>query len=101
MATFWERAAHSVDHMFSLYSSWLIVMLVICHFGFEGGTLVLIASVPGHCLSFTFCHPKTLFLMPYICVPRLIRVFILFLSHIGSLRRLKTTFSLHIKRTPD
>ena len=24
------------------------------HFGFEGGTLVLIASVPGHCLSFTF-----------------------------------------------
>ena len=25
----------------------------ISHFGFEGGTLVLIASVPGHCLSFT------------------------------------------------
>ena len=28
-------------------------LLVISHFGFEGGTLVLIASVPGHCLSFT------------------------------------------------
>ena len=25
------------------------------HFGFEGGTLVLIALVPDHCLSFTFC----------------------------------------------
>ena len=32
----------------------VIVILVIYHFGFEGGTLVLIASVPGHCLSFTF-----------------------------------------------
>ena len=32
----------------------LIVNLIISHFGFDGGTLVLIASVPGHCLSFTF-----------------------------------------------
>ena len=32
----------------------LIVILVISHFGFEGGTLVLIALVPDHCLSFTF-----------------------------------------------
>ena len=31
----------------------LFVVLVISHFGFEGGTLVLIASVPGHCLPFT------------------------------------------------
>ena len=31
----------------------LIVILVLYHFGFEGETLVLIASVPGHCLSFT------------------------------------------------
>ena len=38
--------------MFSLYFD--IVILVISHFGFEGWTLVLIASVPGHCLSFTF-----------------------------------------------
>ena len=28
--------------------------IVIFHFGFEGGTLVLIASVPGHSLYFTF-----------------------------------------------
>ena len=36
-----------------VYVFWLIVILVISHFGFEGGTLVLIASVPGRCLSFT------------------------------------------------
>ena len=48
MATFWEIAAHSVYRMF------FIVILVTSHFGFEGGTLVLIAPVPGHCLSFTF-----------------------------------------------
>ena len=28
--------------------------LFISHFVFEGGTLVLIASVTGHCLSFSF-----------------------------------------------
>ena len=38
--------------MFSLYFD--IVILVISHFGFEGRTLILIASVPGHCLFFTF-----------------------------------------------
>ena len=27
-----------------------MVIFAISHFGFEGGTLVLIASVPGHCL---------------------------------------------------
>ena len=37
--------------MFSLYFDFF---LVISHFGFVGGTLVLIAPVPGHCLSFTF-----------------------------------------------
>ena len=30
------------------------MVLVISHFGFEGETLVLIALVPGHCLSFTY-----------------------------------------------
>ena len=48
MATSWEKAAHSV---YSLYFG--IVILVISHFGFEGGTLVLIASVLGHCIDFT------------------------------------------------
>ena len=36
------------------YFDLLKIISVISHFGFEGGTLVLIASVPGHCLSFTF-----------------------------------------------
>ena len=31
-----------------------MVILVISHFGFEGGTLVLNASFSGHCLYFTF-----------------------------------------------
>ena len=43
MATFSERVAHSVYHKFSLYFD----------FGFEGGTLVLIAPTYGHCLSLT------------------------------------------------
>ena len=47
MVTLWVRAAHSVNRMFSL-------CLFVSHFGFEGKTLVLIASVPGHCLPFTF-----------------------------------------------
>ena len=53
MATLWERAAHLEYHMSSLYFD-LFVILVISHFGFEGGTSVLIASVPGHHLPLTF-----------------------------------------------
>ena len=56
MVTFWERAAHSVYRYF-LPVFRLILILVISHFGFEGRTLVRIASVPGHCLSFTFLVP--------------------------------------------
>ena len=52
VATFWERAAHSVKHMFSLL--YLFVALVVSHLGYEDGNLVLIAAVPGHCFSFTF-----------------------------------------------
>ena len=51
MATFWKRAAHSVNHMFSFLC--LVAALVVSHFGFEVRTLVLIASVPGDCLHFT------------------------------------------------
>ena len=51
MANFWERAAHSVNHMFSLL--YLFVVLVVSHLGFEGGNLNLIAPFPGHCLPFT------------------------------------------------
>ena len=32
----------------------LYVILVMSHFGFEGKALVLIATVPGHCLPFNF-----------------------------------------------
>ena len=49
MATVLERAAHSVYRMFFLYFD--IVILAIFHFGFAGETLVLIASVIGHCLT--------------------------------------------------
>ena len=47
MATFWERAAHLVYHIFSLSFD---LLSFISHFGFEGGTLVLIAAIPGHFL---------------------------------------------------
>ena len=48
LATFWETAAHLVNHF-------LLGIMSICnsgcfHFGIEGGTVVLIAPVPGHCL---------------------------------------------------
>ena len=52
MATFWERATHSVNRVFSLY--WLFVILVISHLSFDGKTLVLIATAPGHCSLLTF-----------------------------------------------
>ena len=48
MATFLKRVAHSVNHVFSLLC--LSVALAVAHFGFEGRTLVLVASVPGHCV---------------------------------------------------
>ena len=55
MATCWERPAHLVSHMFSVF--WLFVMLAISHFGFEGGMVVLIAPVSGHCILVTFRMP--------------------------------------------
>ena len=47
MSTFCERAAHSVNRMFSMY---YVVFNFVCCFG--GSTFVLIAQVPGHCLQF-------------------------------------------------
>ena len=52
MATFWERAAHSNNRVFSLLC--LFVALVVSNFGIKGRTLVLIVPVPGHCLHFIF-----------------------------------------------
>ena len=56
MATFWEIAAHSVGHNYVLFVFWLFVILhvVISRFGFEGWIWVLIVSVPGLCILFTF-----------------------------------------------
>ena len=45
MAAFWEIAAHSVDHMFSMYFDYL--RFSSFRFGFEGSIWVLIASVPS------------------------------------------------------
>ena len=48
MATFWVRAAHSVNRIFVLCIIYLFGI-----FGFERKTLVLTAPVPGHCLLYT------------------------------------------------
>ena len=54
MATFLERAANSVNHMFPLLC--IFVVSVVSHLGFEDGTFVLITPVPGHCFPFTFVN---------------------------------------------
>ena len=54
MANFWERAAHSVDHMFSLYFDNFLVLVLFFRFGFEGRIWVLIAPVPSRCILVTF-----------------------------------------------
>ena len=52
MATFWEKTASSVNYMFSL--CYVYLYFVVSYFGFEGGSMVLIAAVHGHCLPHTF-----------------------------------------------
>ena len=52
MATFWDITAHSVDHMFSLFFTF------ISRFGFEGLIWDLIASVHYLCILFTFMFLK-------------------------------------------
>ena len=49
MVTFWEVAAHSDSRMFSVCIFVILVISLVC---FKGETLVLIASVPDHCLPF-------------------------------------------------
>ena len=39
----------------------LFLVLVIAHFGFEGWIWVLIASVPGLCIRFTFLMIRHIF----------------------------------------
>ena len=43
-----ETSAHSINCMFSFCMS-IDAIFVVTHFGFEGGSLVLIAPVLGHC----------------------------------------------------
>ena len=37
---------------------WFLCIMSISHVCFEGGTLVLITQVPGHCLHFTTVNVK-------------------------------------------
>ena len=61
MVTFWERAAHSVNRMFSfVLCIHIIIIVVITHFDFQNRILVLIVSVPGYWVLFTFIHMYTL-----------------------------------------
>ena len=52
MTTFLERAAHSVDHMFSLYFDYSAFSYF--HFAFGGWVWVLMISFPCLCILFTF-----------------------------------------------
>ena len=55
MATFWEIAAHCVDHKFFFYFDYLFQFLFLM-----AGFRVLIASVPDLCILFTsIAHPIT------------------------------------------
>ena len=51
---------------YALFALFLFVTLVVSHFGFNGGTMVLIAPVPGHCLPFAF-QAKIKIFFTYFC----------------------------------
>ena len=54
-----ERAAHSVDHRFSLYFTLFVILLVVSHFGLVGIIWVLITPVPGHCILVNVKNKET------------------------------------------
>ena len=62
---------------FVLFLLCLFVILVISHFGFEGGIWVLIAPVPGHCLLVTFSHSYQDHFVPGYEVT-LVRIYLIF-----------------------
>ena len=66
MATFWERAAHSVYRMCSLCFD--IVILVFPHFGFEGGTLALILVIAYLLLIIIYIANQLVGFMSLACV---------------------------------
>ena len=51
-----EKAVCLINDMFSVHGLCLFVTLAVSHLGFEGETVVLIAPVPRHCCTFTFCY---------------------------------------------
>ena len=53
VAIFWEIAARSVGHMFSLSFVYLY-LLFISNFSFHSRVWLMIAPVPVHCFSITF-----------------------------------------------
>ena len=55
MVPYWEKAAHSIYNMFSLYN-YLIGNLVFPNLGFWSGNFFLITKLPDHYLSKLF-HP--------------------------------------------
>ena len=61
MATFWETATHSINHMFSLLCRF--VVLVVSRLGFKSRNLGLIAPVPGHCFPLTFLRKTCISLL--------------------------------------
>ena len=58
MTTFWEVAARSVGHMFSLPFVYL-QFLFIFHFGFKSRIRLLNAPVTVHCSFITFLMKQT------------------------------------------
>ena len=83
MATFLERATHSVNRVCSLYC--LFVILVISHLSFDGKTLVLIAPAPGHCSLLTFLLFIISRLKPW-CTLLLLHLLLLLLSYTSLLQ---------------
>ena len=62
MATFWERAAHSINRMFSLHYLYLLAS----NFGFVGGVLVLIAPAPNLACLFIHCVMQKLLVIKHL-----------------------------------
>ena len=54
LLTFTPAISGCVSNKAFQHIRYLLVNLVISNFGFEGGTVVLVVSVSGHCLPFTF-----------------------------------------------
>ena len=61
MATFWEEAAHSVDHMFPLYSDYLLLFPVLVLRALFGFRLLQFHVISYLLLSYYVCEYYTIF----------------------------------------